>query len=175
MITVTANFRLDSGAPAEGLSPVITIRSLNPDTLVIGGSPDTLMTEVGSPVGTGDGFYSFNFAAYDPRVDYLFLADGGSTLSTTRFVDSSSEIPDPEDNADGIWRAESTDYGSPVTSMAGVLREILAYDQNRTRIDDVANTLTIFEADGTTILRVFDLTDRNGIPSVAEIFERDPV
>ena len=168
MITITANFRLNNGAPATGFTPTLIVRTISPDTIVIG-SPGQVMAEV------GDGFYKFDFAAYDPRVDYVFLADGGVTLSTTRFVDSSSEIPDPEDNADGIWRAESTDYGSPVTSMAGVLREILKFDTNRTRIDDVANTLTVFEDNGTTILRIFDLSDRNGVPSVAEIFERDPV
>ena len=170
MITITANFRDSGGVPATGLSPVLTVWSVtgSPNILEIGGSPDTIMEEV------GNGFYKFNFSAYDPRIDYLFLADGGDTLSTTRFVDSSSEIPDPEDNADGIWRAESTDYGSPISSMAGVLIEILKYDQNRTRIDAIANTLTVFEDDGSTILRVYDLTDRNGVPSIAEIFERVP-
>ena len=170
MITITANFRDDAGVPATGLSPVLTVWSItgSPNVLEIGGSPDTIMEEV------GNGFYKFNFSAYNPRIDYLFLADGGATLATTRFVDSSSEIPDPEDNADGIWRAESTDYGSPVTSMAGILLEILKYDTNRTEIDAVANTLTIYEDNNSTILRVFDLTDRDGNASIEEIFERVP-
>ena len=45
---------------------------------------------------------------------------------------------------------------------------------NRTLIDEVTNTVIIFDDDGTTPLYEFDLKDRNGTPSTTEVFERVP-
>ncbi len=74
---ITAFFT-DTGVPATGLSPTIRIRELAGDTLVI---TDAAMAEV------GDGFYRYNFAAYDTSVDYAFRCDGTNTLpAAERYV-----------------------------------------------------------------------------------------
>ncbi len=52
--------------------------------------------------------------------------------------------------------------------------EMLKYSKNRTYIDPIAYTLTIYEDDDTTVLRVFDLKDENGVASITSIFERLP-
>jgi len=47
-------------------------------------------------------------------------------------------------------------------------------DTNRTKIDDVAKTLTVYDDDCTTVLRVFQLLDQNGNPSTDSVCERKP-
>jgi len=51
---------------------------------------------------------------------------------------------------------------------------LLKYSRNRTRVDTDDNTLTVYEDDGTTAIRVFDLLDRNGAPSSDDVVERLP-
>lgn len=48
------------------------------------------------------------------------------------------------------------------------------YASNRSRIDHVSRTLTIYEDDGVTPIRIFQLFDRNTNASVTEVFERVP-
>lgn len=45
----------------------------------------------------------------------------------------------------------------------------------RWKIDAVARKLYLYEDDGTTIFKEYDLKDSSGAPSVNQIFERDPV
>lgn len=55
-----------------------------------------------------------------------------------------------------------------------IVQTILKYSTNRTKLDPVNNSLTIYDNDGTTPLKTFDLKDINGLPSVEEIAERVP-
>lgn len=61
-----------------------------------------------------------------------------------------------------------------VDSIIILVDEILKYDRNRTRIDKAARTLTVYDDDGTTPLRVFNLLDGTSTPSVTEVLERNP-
>ncbi len=45
----------------------------------------------------------------------------------------------------------------------------------RWRIDQALNKLFLYEEDGVTVFREFDLKDATGTPSTTQIFERDPV
>jgi hypothetical protein len=65
-------FFTNSGIPAAGLSPTIRIRRVSTGALLV---TDAAMTEI------GDGFYKYNFAAYDPTIDYAIRCDGGIILS----------------------------------------------------------------------------------------------
>lgn len=60
----------DNGTPKTGLSPTINIRDMD-NNLVVNGAA---MTEL------ADGFYKYDFAAYDSSKDYAVLCDGGATL-----------------------------------------------------------------------------------------------
>jgi hypothetical protein len=62
-----------------------------------------------------------------------------------------------------------------ITNIGTVIDELIKYQKNRTVIDPVAFTMTIFDNDGITPLHVFDLKDQNGVASVESIFERIPV
>lgn len=60
-------------------------------------------------------------------------------------------------------------------SVLDLVQLLLKYDINRTRIDPTAKTLTIYDDDCTTPLRVFSLLDTTGAPSIVQVAERKPV
>lgn len=62
-----------------------------------------------------------------------------------------------------------------LTTALDVVVTILKYQQNRTKIDPQAKTLTVYDNDQTTPLRVFNLRDRTAQSSVEEVFERTVV
>ena len=62
-----------------------------------------------------------------------------------------------------------------VATATTLIQTLLKYSANRTRIDKVNNTLTVYEDNGTTPLKVFELRDSNFSPSVAEVAERYPI
>ena len=55
-----------------------------------------------------------------------------------------------------------------------LMEVLLKYEKNRTKIDKTAFTLTVYDDDGTTPLRVFNLKNSLGAPSVTEVTERVP-
>jgi hypothetical protein len=176
--TVTAFFRTNTGDPSTGLVPTIRIWS------VAVGSPaiDTLVV-TDNMEEVGDGFYRYIFDAYDPFVEYLFRADGGVGLnSDRRYVVGGTESPDPEET----WSVTLTDatsvagsIGSTIVANQGtiesIVRTILQYECGRSVVDPIARTLTIYNTDCVTPIKVFDLKDSSGNPSVTEVFERVPI
>jgi hypothetical protein len=56
--------------PETGLVPSITGWRIDTDTLIVSGN----MTHV------SNGLYKYDFSAYDDSIDYVFQADGGTTL-----------------------------------------------------------------------------------------------
>ena len=153
------------------------------------------MSECGSPETEQDGFYRYTFTTYDPTKAYVVRVDGGASLSATfRYqVEKISCADSTEGIADSVWNADASDYsfGSPVT-MGGIQNNIEVirlndlpsiymlldlvrkYNTNRTKIDATANTLTVYDDDCTTPLRIFELLDSSSTPSVEEVCERKP-
>ena len=75
-----------------------------------------------------------------------------------------------------------TDIGVDVTSVLSnlgtateLINVLLKYSKNRTKIDETAKTMTVFDDDGTTPIRVFDLKDLTGAPSITKVAERNPI
>lgn len=62
----------NSGTPATGLSPTITIWKVSDNSVLVNAAA---MTEIAG------GFYKYDYGAYDPTVDVVARADGGATLS----------------------------------------------------------------------------------------------
>lgn len=149
----------------------------------------------------GDGFYTFDFSTvkgYDPDQSFLVRSDGGNTLtSSDRYQVVNISPIDGVTNftvADQVWDEDRLDHtlsGSTghalnslvadviqlrldVITILDLCELILKYDKNRTKIDKLAKTLTVYDDDGTTPIRVFQLKDSNGIPSITEITERVP-
>jgi hypothetical protein len=63
---------LKDGVPAVGLAPVITIRLIETDELVISNAP---------MFNHASGMYKYYFTNYNRNRDYSFFVDGGSSLS----------------------------------------------------------------------------------------------
>jgi hypothetical protein len=62
-----------------------------------------------------------------------------------------------------------------VQDILDIVNILLNFDANRTKIDKVAKTLTVYADDNVTPIRVFRLLDSTGTPSVDEVCERVPL
>lgn len=100
----------------------------------------------------------------------LIVTSGGGSLTIT-------------DVRNAVWNALQADYlgaGTMGASQASIstaitlAQTLLKYQRNRTKVDQMAYTLTIYDDDGTTPIRVFDLRNFAGLPSLTEVAERIP-
>ncbi len=191
------------GVPASGLTPTIRIWNINPSTnTLLVGTPDGITSNVDLPmVEMGDGFYTFDFSTllgYDPDMSFLVRSDGGNTLNASdRYQVANISPIDGVTNytvSDQVWNEQSVDHttaGSTgqilnsmyadvvqlrldVIAILDLVELVLKYEANRTKIDKTAKTLTVYDNDGVTPIRVFQLKDSNGVPSITEICERIP-
>lgn len=141
---------------------------------------------------------------YDRGKKYLVRVDGGPSLPQNERFQTASIDPvgsttltpsDISDIVDGVWNEPGTSHLIPgtmgayqnethadtqqilidTTTILSLVSTLLKYENNRTKIDKVAKTLTIYDNDGITPLKVFDLKDSTGVPSVTEVCERLPV
>jgi hypothetical protein len=180
-------FLTNKGNPATGLTPTIKIYSITDttNTVVVNNAP---MLEV------GDGIYKYVFTNYDSKLNYVFIVDGGPTLSKGERYQVAVNDSFIEDVSVSVWDELETDHVNTgtfgeainiirsttqtiavdVLTMKSIIETLLKYESNRTKVDKVNNTLTIYDDDGVTPLKVFDLKDSTGNPSVTEICERVP-
>lgn len=183
---LTAHFTTN-GYPQVGLSPTITIHQIGNTTtsMIIDHDP---VTEIGS------GWYCYRFTTYDPRGNYVFMFDGGTTMSAFERFKVGGNEGYVEDISSEVWNEDAlTHMGADTTgivlnqikadtaalmisdvAMAAMLNTLLKFERNRTKIDMVAAQLVIFDDDCITPIATFDLKDFNGMPSVSEVCERIP-
>jgi len=196
-LTITSYFS-KKGVPKLGLSPTIRVWEVTTvgQTLIIG-SPDGNMTEV------GDGFYKYIFTngnGYDETKEYVLRSDGAGDLGNNERYGAASISEDSvsqdtiDTMVDSIWDESATDHIAAGTtglvlnqikadtaliqidtsSIIALCETLLKYDTNRTKVDKIAKTLTIYDDNGVTPLTVFDLKDGTGTPSITEICIREP-
>lgn len=202
-ITITSHFS-KNGIPSINLTPTIRIWEVNTHTLLIGAPDGTklnidgIMTEmVSSPAGTQDGFYKFEFTTilgFDDSKQYLIKVDGGASENNyQRYqvsqIDPIIDVVDAMFNEPIIQHTQVGSFGEKINQLSAnteqltlnlidvmaLLDLVLKYDTNRTKIDIVNHTLTVYDDDCSTPLRTFKLYDANGIPSVADVIERRPI
>jgi hypothetical protein len=86
--------------------------------------------------------------------------------------------------ASAVWSDSMMNYVTPgtmgyaqgkISAIESLITTLLKYETNRTRVDKNAFTLTVYDDNGTTPLKVFNLKDFTGASSYTEIAERDPV
>jgi hypothetical protein len=83
------SFFTTRGLPASGLTPTIRVRTVFDGALIV---------EDGSMVEVGDGWYKYDFATYDPAIDYAIRCDGGSGQPVNeRYTFAGS------DNSAAVW------------------------------------------------------------------------
>jgi len=199
MDSIINSYFSKNGNPATGLTPTIRIWEITEttNTLIIG-SPDGTMIEI------GDGFYKYIFTVangFDETKRYLIRSNGGLTLSKAErysigFTDETKLSQTTIDAIiNGTWDETATNHiatgstGLLLNKISSDTTQIIAdcavklslldllvkFESNRTKIDKVNSTLTIYDNDNITPLQVFDLKDSTGAPSVTEVCERVPV
>jgi hypothetical protein len=90
-------FFTESGTPKTGLTPTVRIWDVGEEDLVVEDSP---MSEL------GDGFYFFDFEAYNEEKDYAVRCDAGATLSgADRYTFAGNES-----YIDDIWGAQTVNH-----------------------------------------------------------------
>lgn len=133
----------------------------------------------------------------------IIIEQNVSTLVEATIVDGGSggSGPTPEEIATAVWdRVASShmNFGTFGLRMAEIramvesiandtfsikqklndatalIQTLMKYETNRTKIDQATKTLTIYDNDGVTILKQFDLKDFMGNPSITQIAERVP-
>lgn len=199
---IISSFFTLNAVPAEGLSPLPSLRiwlvTGTSETLVIN---NAAMNEVGD----GFYQYSFTSydpaQEYVFRVDggSTYAADNAERYQAGSVEVSTLTPAQEQDIADTVWNSTLSNYvGSGSTgltlnqvkadttaiannlyvnanSVLDLVNLLLDYEANRTKIDPVAKTLTIYQSDCTTPLRVFQLLDTTGTPSIEEVAERKPI
>jgi len=190
---VITSFFTQNSIPAIGLSPILDIWEVN-------GTTETKVIDGDSMSEVGDGFYQYNFVGYDRTKIYVIRSDGGNVLSADeRYNIGSSDqsILDPAtigDVVSGVWdettishlvsgsfgltvqqiKADTSQLRLDIVGMVDLVTLMLKYERNRTKIDKVAKTLTVYDDDNLTPIRVFTLYDSTGVPNTAEIAEKVP-
>lgn len=141
---VVAFFSTENGDPALGLAPVINIRTVFDGSLVVSGS---LMTS------KGDGFYSYNFTAYDSTKDYSMLCDAVTLSGSERYVYASS----------GEYNTSLNDIQSTVDDVNIRTTLINKIQTNKLElVDGDSGNWILYDDDGTSPLLTFDVTDKDG-------------
>lgn len=184
---ITSFFTHD-GDPINSLTPDITISS------VIDGVRLTVVTN--SMTSIGDGLYIYVWNDYNPNVEYIIKVDGGATLHQhERYqIGSNADVKEVWDVARNQHVAPGT-TGNSVSSILADVQELRIdvttirnalqpihdlltllrkHQTNRTVVDPLANTLTVYDDDGVDPIHVFNLYDDSGNPSVTTILERVP-
>lgn len=187
---IVTSFFTKNGIPQTGLTPTINIWLLDPNNP----NNNTLVVNNDSLTEIASGWYRYTFTAYDIFSNYVFLVDGGTSLSGGERYAPGSNDSFQEDIAVSTWEEPAilhtttgsmgllenqikADTGSISISMASAISlvtTLLKYEKNRTRINTMAKTLTVYDDDGLTPLKVFDLKDSSGNSSVIEVAERMP-
>lgn len=188
---IITTFFTQNGAPKTGLNPTIDIWELDPVNPLI----NTQVVTAGAYVEIGGGWYRYDFSTYDVTKDYAVTADGGVTLSAGERYHFGANESYKEEISFQTWEellASHTTVGSAgaivnqmgidvtqikidVNTLLAWVEELLKYHKNRTKIDPIAKTLTVYDNDEFTPLKVFQLRDSSGVLSVTEVCERDPV
>jgi hypothetical protein len=96
-------FFTDAGSPKTGLIPIVRIRDISDNTLVI---TDSTSSEV------GDGWYKYDFVAYDGTKEYAIRFDGGPTLTNSDRYTSGTNDSFVDDITNGVWSEDLSTYNN---------------------------------------------------------------
>lgn len=129
----------------------------------------TSTSGVGTPEEVRDAVWNASTAAH------AIAGTFGKTVSDIKTVgdDTNSDLAAAKTVIDAT-KVVADDLATDLTSMLSLVETLLKYSKNRTRVDQTAKTLTIYDDDTLTPIKVFNLKDFAGIGSITEIAERMP-
>lgn len=186
---ITVHFT-NAGTPTSGLTPTVNIYELD----AVNPAINTLIVTAGSTTEIGTGWYRYDFLTYDPTKNYIYTFDGGAGLTAPDRYKIGGNESYVEDVSSGVWNEPSISHTAAGTTglflsqiqtntasisisqvtLTSLLNTLLKYERNRTQIDTINATLTVFDDDCVTPLTIFNLRDHLGNPSVSEVCERAP-
>jgi hypothetical protein len=199
---IISSFFTVAGAPAPGLSPLptISIYSVNGVT-----STPVIVAAAMVDAGNGFYQYLFASYNESLDYIFLvdggssYGANNAERYQPGSIQVSTIENTTVENIGATVWEQISNDHLVPGTtgyvlaqtkadttaiannlyvnsnSVLDLVNLLLEYDTNRTKIDPIAKTLTVYRDDCVTPLRVFSLLDTTGTPSITEVAERKPI
>ena len=127
-------FFTNDGVPQPGLTPTVRIRDISDNSLVV---TDLAASEV------GDGWYKYDFAAYDSAKEYAIRFDGGATLADSDRYTSGTNDSFVDDITNGVWSDNLSSYNSG--EAGDILNKILtATEIESAAINDTGASTTKF-------------------------------
>lgn len=137
-------FFSDDGELALGLSPIANVRDVSDGSLVVSS---------GTMLETGDGFYRYDFTAYDSTKDYTILCDAVTLSDMDRYVYSSTG-----EYNDSLNNIQSTVDDVDVRTLL-----INKIQTNKLElVDGDSGNWILYDDDNSTPLLTFDVTDKDG-------------
>ena len=133
MSQVIVAYFASNGTPSTGLSPTIDIYQVSDNSQLITAAS---MTEIAA------GWYKYTYSTYDADTDIVFRCDGTNTLS------------DPD-----RYKFGANDDPQQVGIKSVEMRKALL---NNMELSKDTSVLKIFENDGTTTFKSYDITDKDG-------------
>jgi len=138
---ITTEFT-SNGVGVTGLLPVIIIRDLEDNSVVVSGT----MSEI------GDGFYAHNFFSYDMQKDYAILCDSVTLPTAIRYnALATGEYGNRIDNVHMV--------SDNIDVRALLLRKIMTNKQDV--LDGESNNQVLYDDDSVTELLKWNATDKN--------------
>jgi len=137
-------FFTEEGVPATGLTPLVKVLDVETGYSIV---YNELMME------TGDGFYRYEFGAYEPLRDYAIICDSVTLSGSERYTYASSgeyhDVLDSIESTVGMVDIRTT-----------LLRKI---QTNRLELNDGnIDNWTLYDDDGDTPLLTFSVSDKLG-------------
>lgn len=109
------------------------------------------------------------------KLDSTCTAGNIVVRGTGRFTDNSAGSIITENVTPVFSTAEKDATLTTLSSISDIVTLLQKYEENRSVIDKINNTLTIYDDDGTTPILRFSLLDSGGSPSTIEVAERLPL
>ena len=139
---ISAQFS-ESGIPKDGLSPLVRVRDLSDGSIIV--------NDVGMS-STGDGFYVYDFSAYNSSKDYSVLCDSVTLSGSERYTYGTS------DDYDLVTQIESTVNDIDVRTI--LIRKI---QTNRLELSDGnPGVWRLYDDDSLSVLLTFQISDKDG-------------
>ena len=195
---VINSFFVKNGVAAEGLSPTISIWSVfdHTHTPVV---TDEAVVEIGRGFYTYDFVTYDELVDYVVVVDAGSDMTPYGRYNTAALTPINANVTQVSDAVvdqlvSGVWdvdavnhttagstgemlnqiKADTSAVAVGIISITQLLETLKKFENNRTKINPVAKTLTVYDNDGVTPVQVFILYDGDHAPSVSAVLERVP-
>ncbi len=132
-----------NGNPGTGLIPTVRIRDVADNSLII---TDATSSEV------GDGWYVYDFTAYDSDKEYAIRFDGGPTVPLSERYTSGTNDSFVDDISEHVWDEQLALHGTPgsagsvLSDVGDDIKRLLGLTHENMRVDE-----TVYDDDNNLV------------------------